>query len=116
VCDNGTEVPRLEDSGIVPHYMPGQNPEETFMTRTYNVPMDAAMGHAETLYPEYRNTIRNVYVPAKSCDRYCCGWIELQGLPGGAPNLTCNDGGFAELGPRGRRSVESGGKQQGTSK
>jgi hypothetical protein len=111
VCDTGTEIPRFEDSGIVPHYLPGQNPEADFMVRTYNLPREAALGHAETLYPEYRKTIKNVYVPPASCGRYCCGWIELQGLPGGAPNLTCNDGGFAELGPRGRRSADAESKK-----
>ncbi len=105
-CNTANEIPYLEDSGLVPHYLPGENPEEDFMVRTYNIPKEAAMGHAHTLYPEYRNTIRDTYVPPASCGRYCCGWIERQGLPGGAPNLTCNDGGFAELGPRGRRLME----------
>ena len=35
----------------------------------------------------------------KSCDQYCCGWIERQGLPGAAPGLTCNDGNLGELRP-----------------
>jgi hypothetical protein len=81
----------------VPHYLPGQNPEADFMTRTYNIPVEAAMGHAETLYPEYRKKLKGLYTPPTSCDRYCCGWIERQGLPGGAPNLACNDGGFGDL-------------------
>jgi hypothetical protein len=103
ICVTANEIPRLEDTDIVPHYLPGQNPEADFMTRTYNLPREAAMGYAESLYPEYRKKIKNTYVPPASCDRYCCGWIERQGLPGGAPNLTCNDGGFGTLGPRGRR-------------
>ena len=48
------------------------------------------MGHAASLYPEYRKTIRGVYVPPASCGRYCCGWI---GVGGGsvnpAPGLDC---------------------------
>lgn len=103
ICNTANEIPTLEDTDIVPHYLPGQNPEADFMIRTYNLPREAALGYAETLYPEYRKKIRTIYKPPTSCDRYCCGWIERQGLPGGAPNLTCNDGGFAELGPRGRR-------------
>jgi hypothetical protein len=106
ICNTANEIPRLEDTGIVPHYLPGQNPEADFMTRTYNIPREAAMGYAESLYPEYRKKIKNTYAPPASCDRYCCGWIERQGLPGGAPNLTCNDGGFGTLGPRGRRPEE----------
>jgi hypothetical protein len=115
-CETENQIPRLEDTGIVPYYRPGQNPEADHMTRDYNVPKEAAMGYAETLYPEYRKKIRNLYVPPASCGRYCCGWIETQGVPGGAPNVTCNDGGFAELGPRGRRSVGSERGQPATSK
>ena len=63
VCNTANEVPRFEDSGIVPHYLPGQNPEADFMTRTYNIPKEAAMGHAETLYPEYRKKIKGTYAP-----------------------------------------------------
>lgn len=103
ICNTANEIPTLEDTDIVPHYLPGQNPEADFMIRTYNLPREAALGYAESLYPEYRKKIRSLYTPPASCGRYCCGWIERQGLPGGAPNLTCNDGGFAELGPRGRR-------------
>jgi len=70
----------------------GQNPEEDYMVRTYNIPKEAAMGYPHTLYPEYRKTLRPVYTPPAACGRYCCGWIERQGLPGAAPGLTCNDG------------------------
>ena len=91
-CTIASEIPSLEDSGRVPHYLPGQNPEEDYMVRTYNLPKEAAMGFGHTLYPEYRKTIKNVYTPPASCGQYCCGWIERQGLPGAAPGLTCNDG------------------------
>ena len=107
VCVTGNEIPTIEDTGIVPHYLPGENPEADFMTRMFNLPKEAAMGYAQSLYPEYRKTIRNSYKPPAECSTrgpgYCCGWIERQGLPGGAPGLTCNDGGFGALGPRGRR-------------
>ena len=111
ICVTANEIPRLEDTGLVPHYPPGQNPEEDYMVRTFNLPKEAALGYAETLYPEYRKKIKGIYVPPAECGArapgYCCGWIERQGLPGGAPNLTCNDGGFGVLGPRGRRATES---------
>jgi hypothetical protein len=95
ICSTGNEIPSLEDTGIVPHYQPGENPYADYMTRTYNIPRDAAMGYAASLYPEYRKTIKGVYDAPASCDKYCCGWIERQGLPGGAPNLVCRDGGSA---------------------
>ena len=109
VCNTANEIPSLEDTDIVPHYLPGKNPEEDYMVRTFNLPKEAAMGYAETLYPEYRKKIKDIYKLPSACDTrapgYCCGWIERQGLPGGAPNLTCNDGGFGDLGPRGRRTA-----------
>jgi hypothetical protein len=87
----------------VPHQTPGQNPEEYYMTKVLNIPHEAAMGFADTLYPEYRKKIKNSYVPPADCSTrapgYCCGWIERQGRPGGAPNLTCKDGGFEGLIP-----------------
>jgi hypothetical protein len=89
-CEAVTEVPRLEDSGIVPHYLPGENPNLNYMAETYHIPQAAAMGHGETLYPEFRKTIKGTYQAPTSCDRYCCGWI---GVGGGsvnpAPNLSC---------------------------
>jgi hypothetical protein len=117
ICNTANEIPRLEDTDIVPHYLPGKNPEADFMIRTYNLPKEAAMGYAETLYPEYRKKIKGVYEPPASCGRYCCGWIERQGLPGAAPGLTCNDGGLGDLGPKRRDATESeGGKQASPAK
>jgi hypothetical protein len=114
ICNTANEIPRLEDTDIVPHYLPGKNPEADFMIRTYNLPKEAAMGYAETLYPEYRKKIKGIYEPPASCGRYCCGWIERQGLPGAAPGLTCNDGGLGDLGPKRRDATESEGGKQAT--
>ncbi len=92
-CNSVTEIPRLEDSGIVPHYVPGGNPQADHMVRSYNLPREAAMGYAASLYPEFRKTLKS-YAPPAQCTRYCCGWIEAQGRPEAAPNLTCKtDGG-----------------------
>ncbi|MBM3820978.1 MAG: hypothetical protein FJW14_18455 [Acidimicrobiia bacterium] len=91
-CTIASEIPSLEDTGGVPHYLPGQNPDEDYMVKMYNLPKEAAMGYAHTLYPEFRKTIRGKYTPPASCGQYCCGWIERQGMPGAAPGLTCNDG------------------------
>ena len=106
-CNTGNEIPSIEDTGIVPHQIQGKNPEADYMIRTFNMPKDAAMGYAYTLYPEYRKTIKDTYVPPATCSErapgYCCGWIERQGRPGGAPGLTCNDGGFGALNPRARQ-------------
>jgi hypothetical protein len=106
VCNTANEIPSLEDTGQVPHYLPGQNPEAKFMTDHFNIPQEAAMGYAKTLYPEYRKELKGKYTPPTSCDRYCCGWVERQGRPGAGPGLTCIDGGFKQLlSPDGRRTV-----------
>ena len=104
---HGNEIPSIEDTGIVPHQIPGKNPEEDYMVRTFNMPKEAAMGYAHTLYPEYRKTMKGTYTPPpRAGARYCCGWIERQGMPGGAPGLTCNDGGLGDLGPPRRDATE----------
>lgn len=92
-CSAVTEIPRLEDSAIVPHVLPGQNPQEFFISKTYNIPQDAVMGHAETLYPEYRRTLAGSYKAPAQCTRYCCGWLGFEGLPDSAPGLKCIIGG-----------------------
>ena len=38
ICNTANEIPRLEDTDIVPHYLPGKNPEADFLIRTYNLP------------------------------------------------------------------------------
>jgi hypothetical protein len=37
----------------VPHYLPGQNPFVREFADRYGIPLEAAMGGAETMYPEY---------------------------------------------------------------
>jgi len=50
-CEEATEtvVPR----GKVPHYLPGKNPILTEYAAQYGIPPEAALGGAETTYPEY---------------------------------------------------------------
>jgi hypothetical protein len=89
-CYAVTEIPRLEGTGIVPHYDPGQNPEVDYMTKHYNIPREAVMGYAETIYPEYRKKIASTYKIPSDCDRYCCGWIPIaMGTTMPAPKVKC---------------------------
>jgi hypothetical protein len=93
-CNAVTEIPRLEGSGIVPSYLPGENPNRTYMAETYGIPQEAAMGYGETLYPEFRKKIRNTYKAPEECGRYCCGWLSVGGGSANpAPTLSCNDSG-----------------------
>ena len=69
-CIQGDEgVPE----GAVPHYLPGKNPFLQELTRQYNIPLEAALGGAETMYPEYRKKLKDQYVIPEKCTRYCGG-------------------------------------------
>ena len=71
-CEPILEDQRLED-GTVPHFLAGKNPYINEVTERYHVPLEAVLGGAETMYPEFRKKIKDKYVPAAKCDRYCCG-------------------------------------------
>jgi hypothetical protein len=45
-------------AGVVPHYLPGRNPFVNEFAEKLGVPVDAAMGGAETMYPEYMITLQ----------------------------------------------------------
>lgn len=91
-CVPGIEAPGL-GPGSVPHYPPGANPFVGEMSRRYGLPLDATLGGAETIYPEYRKKLQSQYARPASCGRYCCGWgggNTGSGLGfGDAANLTC---------------------------
>jgi hypothetical protein len=65
VGDEGVE------SGRVPHYLPGQNPFVDEMKKRYGIPVEAAMGGAETMYPEYRDKIKDKFVLPAKCTQNC---------------------------------------------
>jgi hypothetical protein len=89
-------VPVLEAPGLkpgeVPHYLPGQNPFVADMMKMYNLPREVIEGGAQTLYPEFRDRLRQIYTRPPACGRYCCGWgggnSGASGM-GDAPNLSC---------------------------
>jgi len=56
-CEYVEEIPgRVLDH--VPSYMPGENPFVTEFAGKHKVPVAAAMGGAETMYPEYRSKLK----------------------------------------------------------
>jgi hypothetical protein len=90
-CTPGIEAPGLT-AGSVPHYLPGENPFLTEMSRRYGVPQDAVLGGAETLYPEFRKKLEGQYQRPLACGRYCCGWGGIGTTNGGqidAVGLSC---------------------------
>jgi hypothetical protein len=50
-CRGVVEVARAD--GDVPHYIPGKNPFLDSYAKRFSLPFEAAMGGAETMYPEY---------------------------------------------------------------
>jgi hypothetical protein len=65
VGDEGVPV------GSVPHFLPGKNPFMDEMTKLYGIPREAAMGGAETMYPAYRDKIKDKFVMPVKCQRNC---------------------------------------------
>ena len=59
------------ESGRVPHYLPGKNPYVDEMTKVYNIPREAAMGGAQTMYPEFRDKIKEKFTIPPPCKRNC---------------------------------------------
>jgi len=72
-CFPFTELPSLDVSGTVPHFLPGANPDAQTFARKYGLPLEAAYGGAQTIYPEFRKKLRDTYVQPTACTRYCCG-------------------------------------------
>mgnify|MGYP003351575043 FL=1 len=54
-CEVVEEVDR--PAGIVPHYLPGQNPFLSDFGKKYSIPMEANQGGAATMYPELEKKI-----------------------------------------------------------
>jgi hypothetical protein len=56
-CESVVEIadrPR----GAVPSYLPGQNPFMHEWADLHHIPLEAALGGAETMYPEYRDKLK----------------------------------------------------------
>jgi hypothetical protein len=62
-CDVVVEVERPE--GAVPHHLPEMNPFLTEYASKHGIPIEASMGGAETMYPEYRDRLRTLPAPPR---------------------------------------------------
>jgi len=58
---------------VVPHYLPGKNPLLDELPKLYHIPREAALGGAETMYPAYREKIKDKFTIAPKCTRNCGG-------------------------------------------
>jgi len=86
-CNPAVEQVQFARIGVVPHFLPGQNPLVGELTKSTGVPQEAVMGGAATMYPEYRRQLRDSYVAPKMCSADCCGWdlgssyVTIKGCP-----------------------------------
>jgi hypothetical protein len=53
--------------GQVVFFPPGQNPNLNYMTQHYGIPLQATLGGAQTLYPQYRRYLKRTYVRPARC-------------------------------------------------
>jgi hypothetical protein len=58
------------EEGRVPHYLPGKNPLLDEMTKIY-IPREATLGGAETMYPAFRDKIKDKFSIPPKCKRNC---------------------------------------------
>jgi hypothetical protein len=56
-CEPVVEIPRPR--GAVPNYLPGENPFVSEFADKFKIPVAAALGGAETMYPEYQSKLKN---------------------------------------------------------
>jgi hypothetical protein len=57
-CRGAVEIDR--PLGVVPHHNLGENPYPVQFQRNHGIPAEAALGGAQTLYPEYRDRLRQL--------------------------------------------------------
>jgi hypothetical protein len=60
-CGIVQEIDRAK--GQVPHFLPGTNPYLSEFSVRHKIPLEAARGGAETMYPEFRAKLRTMPIP-----------------------------------------------------
>jgi len=63
-CEYVDEAPGRKQ-GDVPSFMPGENPFKTEFAAKYGIPAEAVLGGPETMYPEYKQKLKNMPIPPK---------------------------------------------------
>ena len=59
--------------GSVPHILPGKNTAVDELMQLYHIPTEAALGGADTMYPEYRKKMKSTFVRPDKCPANCGG-------------------------------------------
>jgi hypothetical protein len=62
-CESVVEVPR--DKGVVPNHLPGANHAAEEFAAKHQIPVEAALGGAETALPEFIQKMKTLKVPAQ---------------------------------------------------
>lgn len=60
-CRGEVEIDRPR--GVIPHHLPGENPVLYEFAERHGIPREAALGGAETIYPEYRQRLQELTAP-----------------------------------------------------
>lgn len=68
-CEYVPELPT--EAGMVPHYLPGTNPFLNEVAERYGLPQKGVRGGAETLYPEFRETMGPPAAKPEHCTMFC---------------------------------------------
>ncbi len=64
-CESVVEIAN-RPRGLVPHYLPGENPFLNEYADQYHLPREAVLGGAETMYPEYQTKLKTLPVSLKN--------------------------------------------------
>lgn len=56
------------ERGVVPHYLPGENPFVAEYAADHELPQEATLGGARTMYPEYRERLAELPVAVYGAD------------------------------------------------
>jgi len=71
-CEPIEELPTLhENPALVPHYLPGENKWTNELTQNRGIPVEAALGGPQTMYPEYRKVLKDTYKMPDKCKVDC---------------------------------------------
>ena len=58
-CESVVEIAN-QPRGAVPNFLPGQNPFVTEFAKKYGIPVEATLGGAETMYPEFQKKMKQI--------------------------------------------------------
>ena len=63
-CESVVEIAN-QPRGAVPNFLPDQNPFVAEFAAKYGIPLEATLGGAETMYPEFQRKMKEMAVPKK---------------------------------------------------